>query len=82
MSPGAKEKGKGVLVWDFKGQEGESHRERKDGPSVTMGHKEVFDQMGLARFLSVYYILVHIKLYLSMMISPFLEQVFYLNSFR
>lgn len=38
--------------------------------------------MGLARFLSVYHTLVHIKLQLSVMIAPFLEQALHLNSFK
>ena len=52
----------GIVVWDFKGQEGNSHemekqmfgkREMSVGPSLTMRHTEKLDQRGLARFLLI-----------------------------
>lgn len=51
--------GGAVVVWDFKGQEGNSHRDGKQmfakqmfpEPTLTVGHREDFDQRGLARSL-------------------------------
>lgn len=51
-----------------------------DWPSLTRENREDFDQRGLSTFLPVYHTLVHIKVWLFMMIVPFLEQAFYLNS--
>lgn len=79
------------VIWDFQGREGNSYRDREANVWkinlcwVTLKqwdtHGEDCDQMYLARFLPVYHTLVYIKL-LSMMISPFVEQVLYLNTFR
>ncbi len=54
-----------VVLWDFKGEEGNSHWEmekqmflvNKCLPCLTkkMSHGEDFDQIGLARFLPVYH---------------------------
>lgn len=52
------------------------------GPSLTTGHRENWDEKGLASFLSVNHTLIHIKLQFSAMIFFFLKQVLYLNSFR
>ena len=49
--------------------------------SLTVGHREDFDQLVHARFLPVCPTLVHVKLELSVMIAPFLGQVLYPNSF-
>lgn len=48
-----------VVVWDFKGEEGNSRADGKSKvwetngvwPSFTMGHREEFDQKGPTRFL-------------------------------
>ena len=49
----------GVVVWDFKGEEGNSHGDGKVNVwyclAETVGHGEDSDQMGLARFLPVYH---------------------------
>lgn len=52
------------------------------GPSLTVGHSEGFDQTGLARFFPVYHTLIHIKLQLSMIIFPLLEEILFVYSFR
>ena len=49
------------MVWEFKGQEGNSHGDGKAkfsnymfaGPSLTAGRREDFNQTGPARFLPV-----------------------------
>lgn len=51
------------------------------GPSLAIRQREHFCPMGLVMFPSVLHTLVYIKLQLSVMISPFWEEVFYLCSF-
>lgn len=51
-------------------------------PTLTIGHRELFDQMGLISFLLAYHTLVYIKLQLSIMKALIqagpLSQYFYL----
>ena len=76
-----------VVIWDFKGEEGNSHGDKKQmfgkemfaRPSLTMGDREDLDQNSFARVLPV----CHTQFMLNhMMVAPYLEQVPYLNSFR
>ena len=53
----------GIVVWDFKGEEGNSHGDGKANLvnkclsclAQTKGHGEDLDQIGLASFLPVYH---------------------------
>lgn len=67
--PSCVKKKEGVVLWDFKGEGGNSYGDEKQmfgkemftRPSLTLGHRGDFDQTGLAMFLPVYHTLVHIK---------------------